>query len=82
MNKTTLRADLPQNILLDVLKQNQGKWISGEILAKRLSMTRSAIWKKVGILKEEGYDISQYLIGVTDLLISPICSSCRKSVTG
>jgi BirA family transcriptional regulator, biotin operon repressor / biotin---[acetyl-CoA-carboxylase] ligase len=54
---TPSHAAIPQNILLDVLKQNQGKWVSGEALAQRLSMTRSAIWKKIGNLKEEGYEI-------------------------
>ncbi|NTW76965.1 MAG: biotin--[acetyl-CoA-carboxylase] ligase [Syntrophaceae bacterium] len=89
MNKTTLRADLPQNILLDVLKQNQGKWISGEILAKRLSMTRSAIWKKVGILKEEGYDIESIphrgyrLINIPDLLlVQEIRDGLKTNVLG
>ncbi|MEN6374739.1 MAG: biotin--[acetyl-CoA-carboxylase] ligase [Smithella sp.] len=76
MNKATLRAAPPQNILLDVLKQNQGQWISGEALAKRLSMTRSAVWKKVGILKEEGYDIESVphrgyrLLNIPDLLLA------------
>ncbi len=76
MNKTTLRAAPPQNILLNVLKQNQGKWISGEALAKHLSMTRTAVWKKIGILKEEGYDIESIphrgyrLINIPDLLLA------------
>lgn len=89
MNKTTLRTALPQNILLHVLKQNQGKWISGEALARRLSMTRSAIWKKVGILKEEGYDIESIphrgyrLINIPDLLLAQeIHDGLKTSVLG
>ncbi len=89
MNKTTSRTAPPHNILLDVLKQNQGKWISGETLAKSLSMTRSAIWKKVGILKEEGYDIESVphrgyrLINIPDLLlVQEIRDGLKTTVLG
>ena len=57
MTATPSNVAVPRNILLDVLKQNQGKWVSGQALAKRLLMTRSAVWKKIGILKDEGYGI-------------------------
>lgn len=89
MNKTILNADTPQNILLDVLKQNQGKWVSGETLAGRLSMTRSAIWKKIGILKEEGYGIESVprrgyrLLTIPDLLLArEIRDGLKTSVFG
>lgn len=89
MNKTTLNADAPQNILLDVLKQNQGQWVSGETLAGRLSMTRSAIWKKVGVLKEEGYGIESVphrgyrLLTIPDLLLAQeIRDGLQTSVFG
>jgi BirA family transcriptional regulator, biotin operon repressor / biotin---[acetyl-CoA-carboxylase] ligase len=75
MTKTTAPVAIAQNILLNVLKLNQGQWVSGEELAQRLSMTRSAIWKKVGLLKEEGYEIEAIprrgyrLLAIPDLLL-------------
>jgi BirA family biotin operon repressor/biotin-[acetyl-CoA-carboxylase] ligase len=51
------RVTAPRDIVLDILKQNQDKWVSGQTLAKRLSITRSAVRKKIGILKNEGYGI-------------------------
>ncbi len=79
----------PRNILLDVLKQNQGNWVSGEFLAKRLSMTRSAVWKKIGILKEEGYGIESLprrgyrLLNIPDLmLVQEIRDGLHTAVLG
>ena len=43
--------------LLTVLEQNKGTYISGEALAKSLSCSRTAIWKAIRQLKEEGYAI-------------------------
>lgn len=57
MTEATSYIDLTGEILLDALKKNQGKWLSGELLAERLSMTRAGIWKKIGILKGKGYVI-------------------------
>jgi len=48
---------LPENILLEILKQNQRHWISGQAIARRLSLTRCAVWKKMAALKADGYDI-------------------------
>ncbi|HOJ78715.1 MAG TPA: biotin--[acetyl-CoA-carboxylase] ligase [Bacillota bacterium] len=41
--------------LLQVLKANQGKYVSGEELAKLAGMTRAGIWKQINNLKEWGY---------------------------
>lgn len=75
-NKVTPNADIPRDILLNVLKQNREKWVSGEELARQLSMTRSAIWKNIGILKDEGYEIESLprlgyrLLSIPDLLLA------------
>jgi BirA family biotin operon repressor/biotin-[acetyl-CoA-carboxylase] ligase len=43
--------------LLERLKQAEGHWVSGEILSGEMSMTRSAVWKHVCKLRNEGYEI-------------------------
>lgn len=89
MTKQPAKVTVPGNILLDTLRLNQGKWVSGEALAKRLSMTRSAVWKKIGILKEEGYGIESLprrgyrLLAIPDLmLIQEIRDGLLTSVLG
>lgn len=44
--------------VLDLLEQNRGLCLSGEELASRLSISRTAVWKAIGALREEGHDIS------------------------
>lgn len=43
--------------VLDCFERNKGEIISGEELAERLGITRSAIWKAINTLRDEGYDI-------------------------
>jgi len=43
--------------ILEILKVNTDKYISGEEMAERLFLTRAAVWKSVKRLKEEGYEI-------------------------
>ena len=43
--------------LLRYLKKEQGRFVSGEKVSSRLAISRSAIWKQISRLKEEGYDI-------------------------
>ena len=46
-----------KNRLLGYLKESKGVWVSGESLSHRIGITRSAIWKNIGKLREEGYII-------------------------
>jgi BirA family biotin operon repressor/biotin-[acetyl-CoA-carboxylase] ligase len=46
-----------KDTLLRALKEAPGTWVSGEELSQNLSVSRSAVWKQVGKLKEEGYVI-------------------------
>ncbi|MFO7636876.1 MAG: biotin--[acetyl-CoA-carboxylase] ligase [Clostridia bacterium] len=46
-----------RNEILDILKSNPGAYVSGEMICKALHVSRSAVWKHVRILKEQGYDI-------------------------
>ena len=43
--------------LLIVLKDKNGQYISGEELAVRFGFSRAALWKKISILRSEGYPI-------------------------
>lgn len=43
--------------VLTVLEENKGRSVSGSEIAKSVGMTRSAVWKAVKQLREEGYSI-------------------------
>lgn len=43
--------------LLGILESNKGGYISGEKLAEELKVSRTAVWKAVKSLREEGYKI-------------------------
>jgi len=43
--------------ILEFFKRYQDKYISGEDLSKTFNISRSAIWKHIEKLREEGYDI-------------------------
>ncbi len=47
-----------RNEILNILKDAQGNFVSGEFLAKNFSVTRTAIWKHINALKKIGYEIS------------------------
>ena len=43
--------------LLVSLKEAHGNWVSGEVLSRKLGVTRTAIWKHACSLRSEGYAI-------------------------
>ncbi|TCO71336.1 biotin--[acetyl-CoA-carboxylase] ligase [Marinisporobacter balticus] len=43
--------------VLEALKNNKDVFISGEELSKKIGVTRTAVWKNIKQLKEEGYEI-------------------------
>ncbi len=43
--------------ILALLEEQKGKYISGEEIAKELSLTRTAIWKAMAGLKKDGHEI-------------------------
>src|SRR4030042_1731846 len=45
----------PKEVIMGVLSKSD--FISGEVLAKQLGMTRPAVWKYIAQLKEEGFGI-------------------------
>jgi BirA family biotin operon repressor/biotin-[acetyl-CoA-carboxylase] ligase len=62
--------------LLIYLKEGKGTWVSGEFLAHKMAVSRSAVWKHIGSLKDDGYVIESarkkgYLLRQTsDLLLA------------
>ncbi len=48
---------MPIEEILYFLKDKKGEYISGEYLSKRLSLSRTAIWKQIQTLKSQGYKI-------------------------
>ncbi|MFZ0449205.1 MAG: biotin--[acetyl-CoA-carboxylase] ligase [Desulfatiglandaceae bacterium] len=43
--------------VLKYLREQQGDWISGETLSNRMGISRSAVWKQISRLRQEGYVI-------------------------
>ncbi len=44
--------------VLEILRANRGKTVSGELISSSLGISRSAVWKQVKALREKGYRIS------------------------
>ena len=47
-----------KELILRELEQNKGDYLSGEELALRFHVTRSAVWKVIKSLQDEGYVIN------------------------
>lgn len=43
--------------MLALFEQNKGQWLSGEVIAEKLQISRTAIWKAVESLRADGYAI-------------------------
>src|SRR3990172_7514408 len=46
-----------RDLIVNALLEEPKKTISGEDLAKRLSISRTSIWKNIKALQKEGYEI-------------------------
>jgi BirA family transcriptional regulator, biotin operon repressor / biotin---[acetyl-CoA-carboxylase] ligase len=55
--KTSAVSGKTRELLMSDLRAGAGTWVSGQSLGERLAMTRSAVWKQICALKEEGYVI-------------------------
>ncbi|MNW32666.1 Bifunctional ligase/repressor BirA [compost metagenome] len=44
------------NQLLELLQRHAGEFLSGEELSRRLSISRTAVWKQINKLREDGYE--------------------------
>lgn len=62
--------------VIEVLKENEGEFISGQKLSEELKVSRTSVWKYMNSLKEEGYNIESIsrkghkLISSPDILTS------------
>ena len=62
-----------------------GEWVSGEEMAKRLAISRAAVWKQIQALRKKGYEISAStgkgykLAKMPDLLDADLISGCLKT---
>ncbi len=43
--------------IIQILKDHEGQFVSGEIISQEVGITRAAIWKRIATLKEMGYVI-------------------------
>jgi len=75
--------------ILEKLIKNKGKPVSGEQLASELSVSRTAIWKHIKVLKDEGYMIDSstnigYSLNETPDMLTPgeIKAGLRTKVIG
>ncbi len=50
-----MRGMTTKDHLLSYLKERQGEWLSGQSLSRRLAISRSAVWKHISRLRQEGY---------------------------
>lgn len=63
--------------IIEVILDSGTNFVSGEELSKKLGISRTAIWKHINILREEGYDIESVnkkgyrLIGSPKDLLNP-----------
>jgi len=70
------RAMSTKDQLLIGLKRRKGAWISGEALAQEMAISRSAVWKHICALKDEGYVVESsrkkgYLLRELSSLLLP-----------
>ena len=71
----TITTMTTRNKLLDHLRSEPNEWLSGEMLSRRLAVTRSAINKHIKKLRQDGYQIASstrkgYRLGKTHDLVT------------
>ena len=65
-----------KNEILHILESNKGKTVSGQELADMLKVSRTAVWKAINSLKDEGYSIESttnkgYSLAKSSDMLSP-----------
>jgi BirA family biotin operon repressor/biotin-[acetyl-CoA-carboxylase] ligase len=51
------RIDPSDVLILDALRANKGEFVSGAVLAEQLGVSRAAVGKRVGLLRDQGWEI-------------------------
>ena len=64
--------------ILNLLKKSRDKFLSGEDLAEKLNVSRTAIWKHIKALRDSGYDIESVPRNGYRLLNSPDLLSAEE----
>ncbi|MDN5345181.1 MAG: BirA family transcriptional regulator, partial [Clostridia bacterium] len=59
--------------MLEFLRLHRGEYISGEDLSRQLAITRTAVWKHIRALRQEGYQIDAQTRRGYCLLATPDC---------
>lgn len=52
-----MAGNTTKDMLLQMLEEQPGSFVSGEVLANKLSISRNAVWKAAQALRSQGYDI-------------------------
>ncbi len=52
-----ITSESKEAALLTLLKSARGGFVSGSVIGDELSISRAAVWKRIGALKEQGYRI-------------------------
>jgi len=71
--------------ILDILRQANGAYVSGEDIAKTMNVSRTAVWKHIRELKQAGYAIDSHsrsgycLMETPDLLLPNEIQNGRKT---
>lgn len=70
--------------ILTLLRQQTGEFLSGEQISERLGLSRTAIWKAVNALRQEGYEIEARagmgyrLLSIPDVLTETEIRACLR----
>ena len=76
-----------QDHLQQLLESNKSTFLSGEEIARRLGVSRNAVWKAIKALQAEGYPIEGVpnkgycLAASSDVLASPAAAATSASTT-
>lgn len=72
LNKSiTRKVILLKREILKLLKENNDNFISGQFISSKLGITRTAVWKHINQLKEEGYKVESVSSKGYKLVSSP-----------
>jgi len=68
-----MRLESSKQQILKVLRRHRGEYVSGEVLSRDLDISRTAIWKHIQVLRQEGYQIEAQTRRGYCLLAIPDC---------
>ena len=57
VTKAIVGSTSTREIVLTLLRERQGEWLSGQLLAQKTGLSRAAVWKQIEALRAEGYGI-------------------------